>query len=235
MRTAALISLLLTILGSVGCKHEPLIPLVDDNIPPDTTQGCNPDEVFFVNDVLPIFNSSCAMSGCHDAATAQDGVVLDSYANIMNTGEVNPGNPGDSEVYENITEDDPDKLMPPPSSGITLTQDQINTIYNWIASGAQNNVCTESVPCDTLSVSFANDIQPILSTYCLGCHSGSFPQGGIQLSGHANVLTQVNSGRLLGAVSHASGFSPMPQGQAKLSNCNIALIRNWITQGASDN
>lgn len=234
MRIVGPVLLLVFIVGASGCKHDPLTPVIDNNLP-DTTQGCDPTTVYFVNDVLPIFNSNCAISGCHNAATAQDGVVLDSYTNIMTTGEIAPGNPGDSEVYENITEDDPDKRMPPPSSGITLTQDQINTIYNWIAQGAENNVCAETSACDTVNVSFAADIEPILATYCLGCHSGSFPQAGIQLSGHANVLTQVNNSKLLGAVSHSPGFSPMPQGQAKLNDCNIALIRNWIEQGASDN
>ena len=234
MRNAAFVGLVLALLGSAGCKHEPLTPLITDEIT-DTTQGCDPNTVYFVNDVLPIFNSNCAISGCHNAATAQDGVVLDSYSNIMNTGKVTAGDPGDSELYENITETDPDKVMPPPSSGITLTQNQINTIYEWIASGALNNVCVESAPCDTVGVSFANDIQPMLTTYCLGCHSGSFPSGGIMLNSHASVLTQVNNGNLLGAVNHSPGFTPMPQGQAKLNACNIALIRNWIDQGASDN
>jgi hypothetical protein len=225
---------LAALLGAVGCKHEPLVPHVDDTLP-DTTLGCAPGTVYFVNDVLPIFNSSCAMSGCHSAASAQDGVVLDSYASIMNTGKVKAGDPGDSEVYDVITDSDPDKLMPPPSSGITLTPQQINTIYVWIAQGAKNNVCVESTPCDTLGVSFASDIQPILSNYCLGCHSGSFPSGGIGLSSHQQVLLQVNNGKLLGSVSHTPGFSAMPQGQAKLDACKVALIGNWIAQGAADN
>lgn len=234
MRSVPPILLAALILAAGGCKHESLNPIVDNDIP-DTTQNCDPNTVYFENDVLPIFSSSCAMSGCHDAATAQDGVVLDSYVNIMNTGDIEPGDPGDSEVYENITEDDDDKRMPPPSSGITLTQEQINTIYDWIASGAKNDVCAEVSACDTANVSFAADIQPILSTYCLGCHSGSFPQGGILLNNHSSVLVQASNGRLLGSVSHLPGFSFMPQGQPKLNDCNIALIRNWIDQGASDN
>ncbi len=235
MRSTALLLIAVLLAAASGCKHEPLNPVVDGNTPPDTTEGCDPNTVYFVNDVLPIFNSSCAMSGCHNAASAQDGVVLDTYANIMNTGEVSPGNPGNSEIYEVITEDDADKLMPPPSSGITLTQEQINTIYNWIASGAQNDVCAQTSACDTANVSFAADVQPILSTYCLGCHSGGSPQGGIALNGYANVLLQANNGRLVGSIDHLPAFSPMPQGQSKLSDCNIALIRNWVAQGASDN
>jgi len=233
MRIAIVLLAAMTLAAASGCKHDPITPLITNEIP-DTTQGCDPNTVYFVNDVLPIFNSSCAMSGCHDAASAQDGVVLYSYANIMNTGDVKPWNPGGSGVYEAITEDDIDKRMPPEYAN-PLTQEQINTIYNWIVQGAKNNVCLDSAPCDTVGVSFANDIQPMLTTYCLGCHSGTFPSGGILLNSHASVMTQVNNGRLLGSVNHSPGFSPMPQGQAKLNDCNIALIRNWIDQGASDN
>ncbi len=220
---------------AIGCKHEPLLPRVEENVPPDTTTDCDPSVAYFQNDVMPIFASSCAMTGCHNAASAQDGVVLTTYANIMNTGEVDPGNPNNSEIFEAITESDPDKKMPPPSSGITLTQDQINLINDWIAQGAQNNICVSSGPCDTLAVSFSADIQPIISTHCLGCHSGSSPSGGIALTNHQQVTVQANNGKLLGAVSHTPGFSAMPQGQAKLDACKVALIRNWIAQGAVNN
>jgi hypothetical protein len=220
---------------AIGCKHEPLLPRVEENVPPDTTTDCDPSVVYFQNDVMPLFASSCALSGCHNAASAADGVVLTTYANIMNTGEVNPGNPNDSKLFESITDNNPEDRMPPPSSGITLTQDQINLINDWIAQGAQNTICVASAPCDTLAVSFAADIQPIISTHCLGCHSGSAPSGGIALSNHQQVLVTANNGKLLGSVSHAPSFSPMPQGQAKLDDCKIALIRNWIAQGAANN
>src|SRR5690349_8075119 len=36
----------------------------------------------FERDILPIFQSNCAKSGCHDAASAQDGYVFTSYQTI---------------------------------------------------------------------------------------------------------------------------------------------------------
>jgi len=222
-------------IGAIGCKHEPLVPQVDDNTPPDTSTTCDPATVYFQNDVLPIFASSCAMSGCHDAATAQEDVVLNNYANIMNTGEVSPGSPNNSDLYEVITENDPDKKMPPPSSGITLTQEQQNTIRDWIAQGALNNLCAASGPCDTSAVSFSSDVQPILSTHCNGCHSGSAPQGGISLTSHQGVMAVVNANRLVGAVEQKPGFSAMPKSQPRMADCKVALIRNWVAQGALNN
>jgi hypothetical protein len=45
----------------------------------------------------------------------------------------------------------------------------------------------------------------------------------------------VNDGRLLGSIQHASGFSPMPEGSAKMNACNITKIRKWIQAGALNN
>jgi len=45
----------------------------------------------------------------------------------------------------------------------------------------------------------------------------------------------VDNGKLLGAVTHASGYSPMPKNQAQLSDCNIQKITNWINKGALNN
>lgn len=143
-----------------GCKHEP-----DDFIPdPDpTTHPCDPDTIYFEKDVLPILMSSCAKSGCHDA-TAQDGVRLDSYAAVMNSNVVKPGNPDDSDLYEDITEDDPDKIMPPPPNA-PLSSEQIAIIRKWIAQGAQNLFCDEM--CDTVNVTFSGTIWPqIIQAHC---------------------------------------------------------------------
>ncbi|NDH90530.1 MAG: hypothetical protein EBZ22_06560 [Flavobacteriia bacterium] len=103
MRQTLALSLLVStglLLGS-SCTHEPLNP-IDPN-PTDTTgtggRVCDPDTVYFQQDVLPLIVSSCAMSGCHDAASAQDGVVLTSYTSIMTTGDVKAGQPNNSELY----------------------------------------------------------------------------------------------------------------------------------------
>jgi hypothetical protein len=34
---------------------------------------------------------------------------------------------------------------------------------------------------------------------------------------------------------HSPGFSPMPQNDNKLSECNIAKIKKWIATGAPNN
>jgi hypothetical protein len=63
-------------------------------LPVDTTATgtpCDPAVVYFEKDVLPILTSNCAYSGCHNAASAKDGIVLDNYANVIRTGKIKVG------------------------------------------------------------------------------------------------------------------------------------------------
>lgn len=239
MRNTIASTLLLgvVVLLANSCKHEPWVPANFNPNPDDTTttsSSCNPDTVYFVNDVLPIFGSSCAMSGCHDEITAEDGVILTDYFHILSTGDIEPGDPNHSEVYEVLFESGND-MMPPASSGITLTADQKNAIYTWILQGAQNNACSES-SCDSTNVSYAADVRPIFELHCLGCHTGSaISGGGIPFDTYTQVAAYVNNGRLIGAINHQPGFSFMPQGQPKLDDCKIATITNWIAEGTQDN
>ena len=76
---------------------------------PTLSDTCSLDTVYFVNDVLPIFIANCAYSGCHDEASQQDGVILTDYDNIINTADVRAGDPDGSDLYEAITETDPQK------------------------------------------------------------------------------------------------------------------------------
>lgn len=198
------------------------------------TNPCDPTKIYFVNDVLSIFLANCAYSGCHDAGTAADGVVLDNYFNILITGEIIPGNAHNSEVYEKITDTDPSEVMPPAPKS-RLSGDQISLIARWINEGAQNTECINSSACDTLNVTFAVHVQNILSNNCIGCHSGTAPSGGIGLTNYAEVKAAVNSGSLLGSIKHETGWSSMPKNRAKLSDCNIRQIEIWIAAGSPNN
>jgi hypothetical protein len=229
-----LVLLIITIVQA--CTHEPLV-VKDNTTPPDTppveTDDCDPNVVYFQNEVLPVLISNCAKSGCHDAVTAEQGIILDSYAHIMASDVIEPSEPDDSELYERITEDDADKVMPPPPHQ-PLSADQIETIRNWIAQGSQNNACT-ATDCSTDAVTFSGTIFPLVTNKCLGCHSGNTPSGDLNFSSHLVLQTVAQDGRLIGAVTHAPGFTAMPLGGSKLSECEIDQITEWIAQGAPDN
>ncbi len=197
-------------------------------------QPCSPDSVYFEQQLLPIFRSNCALSGCHDAASHQKDVILDSYTNVRNTGEIRLDDPTNSEIYEVITETDPDKRMPPPPR-TALTADQKALVLKWIQQGAQDLHC--AAECDTTNVRFSTVIQPLIATRCQGCHSGTAPSGGFRLTNYAEIKAKVNDQRLLGAINHAPGFKPMPYpaGSPKMPQCQLDQVRIWIQGGALNN
>ena len=89
--------------------------------------------------------------------------------------------------------------------------------------------------CEITNVSYANQIVPILASQCLGCHSTAANQGSVRLEGYDAVKIWVNNGRLIGAIRHDAGFSPMPKNAGKIAPCSIAQIESWIQAGAPNN
>jgi hypothetical protein len=90
--------------------------------------------------------------------------------------------------------------------------------------------------CDTLSVSFSNDLVPILSNNCFSCHSGvnapSFG-GGLSFEDHSDVAGY--SDRIIGAINHEPGFNAMPKVGDKLDPCSILKFEAWAQAGTPDN
>jgi hypothetical protein len=89
--------------------------------------------------------------------------------------------------------------------------------------------------CDTTNVSYANDVWPIISSNCTGCHSGGAPQGNISLENYDDIVVAANNGSLLGVIRHDEGWSPMPKGGAKLPDCDISKIEKWVDDGTPNN
>lgn len=196
---------------------------------------CDSNTVYFQNTILPLLVSNCGMSGCHDAASAEEGVVLTNYNAVMNTGDIAPFNPNEGDLMEVITETNPNKLMPPPPRA-RLTAQQVNLIRTWINQGALNNACDEAAGgCDTLAMSFSADIGPILQGKCLGCHNGQAPAGGVNLSTYNGILGPATNGLLLSVGRRETGYRPMPPSGPGLSPCEIRRIAGWIQQGALNN
>jgi ribosomal protein S16 len=224
---SGIIAILIIIVGS--CMHDPFIDPTSLNNGEPNTPGCTTGgTVCFESSVLPIFISSCARSGCHDAITREEGYVLDNYDNIVRKGIV-PGKANESKLYKVLFESGDDR-MPPDAP---LSQAQKDSIAAWINQGAKNTVnCNCS--CDPTKFTYAAIIQPIITNQCVGCHKPGSLSGNIDLSTYSLVKVQVDNGKLLGSVTHSVGYQPMPQG-TKLSECQITQIKNWINAGALNN
>ncbi len=89
--------------------------------------------------------------------------------------------------------------------------------------------------CDTANVKYSTGVVPILQANCYGCHGNGQANGGVALDNYNTVKTRGLNGSLIGVITHAQGYPAMPQGGAKLSDCNINKIRSWINNGALNN
>jgi hypothetical protein len=109
-------------LSYVSCTHEPNI----ETLP----------EVCFERDVLPIFQTNCAISGCHDATSKTEGYNLSDYESITSNG-IEKGNAGKSKVYKAMITGI-GEIMPPSGA---LPEAQRQLILVWIEQGAKNTTC----------------------------------------------------------------------------------------------
>ena len=98
----------------------------------------------------------------------------------------------------------------------------------------------DSANCNTTDMSYSADVWPVINASCTGCHGGANPSGNISLENYDQIAASAaispgNYGSLYGAISHASGNSPMPKNSNMLPACTIARIKAWIDQGIQDN
>jgi hypothetical protein len=93
-----------------------------------------------------------------------------------------------------------------------------------------------TMSCDTASaISYTQKIVPLFQNACYSCHSGPSPSGAIAMGTYATDKAVAASGRLVGSLEHASGYSAMPQGAAKFSACSISQVKKWISSGTPNN
>ena len=92
-----------------------------------------------------------------------------------------------------------------------------------------------AVSCDTGSVTYSGKVLSIIQSNCYACHGSGNTLGNVNLDGYANLKLVADNGKLIGVIEHQAGFSPMPQGGTRLSDCNIAVIKKWISDGTMNN
>lgn len=92
-------------------------------------------------------------------------------------------------------------------------------------------------------VDFSKDVEPLLRTSCLPCHAGERAQAGLRLDSRSGALKGGVSGpavtpgnstrsRLMERVTGLGGKPRMPMGGKPLSAGQIAILKQWIDQGA---
>ncbi len=90
--------------------------------------------------------------------------------------------------------------------------------------------------CDSgVAVTYSGDIQPMLDTYCNGCHGSGSPSAGIDLTNFNVVKQNAISGRLAGVITGNPSYVVMPPNSALLPSCYATKIERWVAAGAPNN
>lgn len=94
----------------------------------------------------------------------------------------------------------------------------------------------EPAQCDSIQVSFANDIQPIFDNNCnnAGCHSAASQADGRVYVTHGQIAADAEI--CYSAMNHEVGFTAMPLGNpTKLADSLLNKMNCWIQDGKPNN
>ena len=104
-------------------------------------QASGEEPIRFNRDIRPILSDNCFYCHGPDRNKRQADLRLDTEAGLHgsdgNAGAIVPGNADASEMVQRILSADPDERMPPPESGKSLSQTQIQLLRRWIQEGGQ--------------------------------------------------------------------------------------------------
>lgn len=92
------------------------------------------------------------------------------------------------------------------------------------------------------TVSFANDILPIIQSRCIGCHGRDRIEEGLDMNTHASLMAGSDNGPVIVPGDAANSLlvemvatQKMPKRGPKLTPPQVQLITDWVSQGALDN
>lgn len=92
-------------------------------------------EIEFNRDIRPILSENCFFCHGPDSAHREAGLRLDVREDAIE-GAIRPGDSQASELISRVFHQDKDLVMPPPSTGRTLTDQQKRLLSRWIDEGA---------------------------------------------------------------------------------------------------
>ena len=95
-------------------------------------------------------------------------------------------------------------------------------------SGCEKNVEEDheinTVDCSEVETYYNENVAPILSSNCIGCHPG---QGGLSLDSYTSVYSAIKSGNVLDRVNRDDDLL-MPKNGQKLSQPNLDVLQTFF-------
>jgi len=110
------------------------------------------------------------------------------------------------------------------------------------AAIAPTDAAVTEQPAAPASVSFANDIMPILESRCIQCHGGDQTKKGLDMKTYESLMAGSENGAVvaLGDTGNSLLIDQLVQGKMpkkgpKLTPNQVQLITDWINAGAQNN
>ncbi len=107
------------------------------------TVNVTDSQISFATDLLPVFQGTCAVSGCHSAGSQASGLNLSTRAGLLaggnNGSAVVSGSPGTSIVIQKLLPNPPFGTQMPRNNPGGYPQGWFNKLWVWIQQGAQDN------------------------------------------------------------------------------------------------
>jgi hypothetical protein len=221
------LAVMVFVIAVVSCQHEPIVGSSSSNSgninnPPFTG-------VCFESDLLPLIQSSCGKeTRCHGVGSKEG--VLVSYETIMafdNGKGIKPGNPLGSDIFEEVR----DNKMPKDAS--PWTSDQKEMLRKWISDGAINTKNCRS--CDTSKFNY-KAVESIMAKKCVSCHEvGNASNRYVSLKDYQGVKSVVVNKTLIPSIEQTGPYKMPKPPLEKLNDCEITVIKKWISDGYKDN
>ena len=209
------------------------------------------DSLTYTKDILPIFTSTCL--DCHGPDENRRMLNLRFDTQDFLSSHIVAGDPESSLLFQRISEDDMIRVMPPSSSGRTLTQQQIQIVRDWIEGGAawgedlDETQRADLVQAAERQVVFTREVRPILSRNCFQCHGPDEEnrQMGLRLDtpegfagdrgnfgGPVVIPGNATDSLLFQRITAEAENFRMPRDREALTADEVETIRLWINQGA---
>ncbi|HZN35865.1 MAG TPA: c-type cytochrome domain-containing protein [Pirellulaceae bacterium] len=216
--------------------------------------------VSFVKQVAPILNARCG--GCH-VRNARGMFSMATYESLMKgppPGKVVfPGNVAGSDLIVKVQ----DKEMPPNGAGIP--DPELAMLKKWVEEGAKFDgpdpmamltslvagapapapapMITVQQATGNETVSFSQDIAPVLVANCINCHGADRPRNNFSLNTPETLLRGGDRGEpvlpgraadslLVKKLKGTADGARMPMGGSPLDDTVMAKIEKWIAEGA---
>ena len=101
---------------------------------------------------------------------------------------------------------------------------------------------TQAAPHTDVTISYANDVRPILENRCAQCHMGNFVSAGLNMNTYETLMQGSQDGPVIVPGNAKASLliqkiskGEMPKRGPKLTPAQIQTLTDWINAGALNN